>query len=138
MSLGQKRGGNKTVIFDVWSVGYPDKSGSGGTQRFFLKWLDGPQEVCGCCRRFDADDRELLQVINSWCAAIRRHVGACVCDLWRLQPNVMIYIPSPGRVENPMVDGAVNPSLGVTALLAPGIDRIENQMPTGKRKNRSP
>lgn len=49
----------------------------------------------------------------------------------------MIRIPSPGRVENRTVDGAVNPYLAATALLAAGLDGIDKKLPAGKRNDRN-
>jgi glutamine synthetase len=49
----------------------------------------------------------------------------------------MIRIPGPGRVENRTVDGAINPYLAATALLAAGLDGIENELPAGERNDRN-
>ena len=49
----------------------------------------------------------------------------------------MIRIPGPGRIENRAVDGAANPYLAATALLAAGLDGIEKQMPAGIRNDRN-
>ena len=43
----------------------------------------------------------------------------------------MIRIPAPGRIENRLGDGAANPYLASTVLLAAGLDGIENQMDPG-------
>ena len=43
----------------------------------------------------------------------------------------MIRIPAPGRIENRLCDGAANPYLAVTVLLAAGLDGIENQIDPG-------
>ena len=43
----------------------------------------------------------------------------------------MIRIPAPGRIENRLSDGAVNPYLAGTVLLAAGLDGIENQIDPG-------
>jgi len=45
----------------------------------------------------------------------------------------MIRIPAPGRIENRVVDGAANPYLAATALLAAGLDGIENKTDPGTR-----
>jgi glutamine synthetase len=47
--------------------------------------------------------------------------------------TVMIRIPGPGRIEKRTVDGAANPYLAVTAILAAGLDGIENQLDPGPR-----
>ena len=47
----------------------------------------------------------------------------------------MIRIPGPGRIENRAVDGASNPYLAFTAMLAAGLDGIENQVDPGTRNN---
>ena len=43
----------------------------------------------------------------------------------------MIRIPAPGRIENRLGDGAANPYLAATVLLAAGMDGIENQIDPG-------
>ncbi len=45
----------------------------------------------------------------------------------------MIRIPAPGRIENRLGDGAANPYLAATVLLAAGLDGIENQTDPGKQ-----
>lgn len=45
----------------------------------------------------------------------------------------MIRIPAPGRIENRLGDGAANPYLTMTVLLAAGLDGIENQIDPGER-----
>ncbi len=47
----------------------------------------------------------------------------------------MIRIPGPGRVENRSLDGAANPYLAMTAMLAAGLDGIENQIDPGSRND---
>ncbi len=44
----------------------------------------------------------------------------------------MLRVPAPGRVENRMVDGSCNPYLATAALLAAGLDGIENKLDPGK------
>jgi glutamine synthetase len=43
----------------------------------------------------------------------------------------MLRVPAPGRVENRTVDGACNPYLATTALLAAGLDGIEKELDPG-------
>jgi glutamine synthetase len=43
----------------------------------------------------------------------------------------MIRIPGPGRIENRIVDGACNPYLAITGLLASGLDGIANKIDPG-------
>src|SRR5580698_5812558 len=43
----------------------------------------------------------------------------------------MIRIPGPGRIENRAIDGAANPYLAITALLAAGLDGIDKKMDPG-------
>ncbi len=43
----------------------------------------------------------------------------------------MIRIPAPGRIENRLGDGAENPYLAATVLLAAGLDGIKNQIDPG-------
>jgi glutamine synthetase len=43
----------------------------------------------------------------------------------------MIRLPGPGRIENRAIDGAANPYLAITALLAAGLDGIEKKMDPG-------
>lgn len=45
----------------------------------------------------------------------------------------MIRIPAPGRIENRLGDGAANPYLAATVLLAAGLDGIENQLDPGEQ-----
>lgn len=47
----------------------------------------------------------------------------------------MIRIPGPGRIENRTVDGAANPYLALAALLAAGLDGIENRIDPGARND---
>ena len=47
----------------------------------------------------------------------------------------MIRIPAPGRIENRIVDGAANPYLAFTALIAAGLDGIERRLDPGKRND---
>ena len=49
----------------------------------------------------------------------------------------MIRIPGPGRVENRIIDGAANPYLASTALLAAGLDGIQNQIEPGAKNARN-
>jgi glutamine synthetase len=44
----------------------------------------------------------------------------------------MIRIPGAGRIENRIVDGACNPYLAITALLASGLDGIANKIDPGQ------
>lgn len=45
----------------------------------------------------------------------------------------MIRTPAPGRIENRLSDGAANPYLATTVLLAAGLDGIENQIDPGEQ-----
>ena len=47
----------------------------------------------------------------------------------------MIRIPGPGRIENRIVDGAANPYLACTAMLAAGLDGIARQLDPGPRND---
>ena len=47
----------------------------------------------------------------------------------------MIRIPGPGRIENRTVDGAANPYLAGAAMLAAGLDGIENKIDPGERND---
>lgn len=44
----------------------------------------------------------------------------------------MLRVPGPGRIEDRTVDGSCNPYLAATALLAAGLDGIENQHAAGE------
>jgi len=44
----------------------------------------------------------------------------------------MLRVPGPGRVEDRTVDGACNPYLAATAVLAAGLDGIENELDPGE------
>jgi glutamine synthetase len=43
----------------------------------------------------------------------------------------MIRIPGPGRIENRIVDGACNPYLAITGILAAGLDGVANKIDPG-------
>lgn len=49
----------------------------------------------------------------------------------------MIRIPGPGRIENRIVDGAANPYLAATALLAAGLDGVKNKIDPGQKNTRN-
>ena len=49
----------------------------------------------------------------------------------------MIRIPGPGRIENRTVDGAANPYLAPTVMLAAGLDGIAHKMAAGSRNDRN-
>jgi glutamine synthetase len=49
----------------------------------------------------------------------------------------MIRIPGPGRIENRIIDGAANPYLAATALLAAGLDGIQNKIEPGAKNTRN-
>ena len=49
----------------------------------------------------------------------------------------MIRIPDAGRIENRTVDGATNPYLAASVMLAAGLDGIENELPAGSRNDRN-
>ena len=44
----------------------------------------------------------------------------------------MLRIPAPGRVEDRTIDGSANPYLAATAVLAAGLDGIENRLDAGE------
>jgi glutamine synthetase len=47
----------------------------------------------------------------------------------------MIRIPAPGRIENRIVDGAANPYLAITALVAAGLDGVQAKADPGRRND---
>ena len=47
----------------------------------------------------------------------------------------MIRLPAPGRIENRSGDGATNPYLVMTVMLAAGLDGVENQINPGARND---
>jgi glutamine synthetase len=49
----------------------------------------------------------------------------------------MIRIPGPGRIENRIIDGAANPYLAATVLLAAGLDGVQNKIDPGKKNTRN-
>ncbi|HZS85888.1 MAG TPA: type III glutamate--ammonia ligase [Chloroflexota bacterium] len=49
----------------------------------------------------------------------------------------MLRIPAPGRVENRTIDGACNPYLAATVLLAAGLDGIEKELDAGAPNERN-
>ncbi len=56
-------------------------------------------------------------------------------SLWDAENQTNLFlddrIPAPGRIENRLGDGAANPYLAATVLLAAGLDGIENQIDPG-------
>jgi glutamine synthetase len=44
----------------------------------------------------------------------------------------MLRIPAPGRIEDRTIDGSANPYLAATAVLAAGLDGIENKLDAGE------
>lgn len=49
----------------------------------------------------------------------------------------MIRVPGAGRLENRTVDGAINPYLASTVLLAAGLDGMQRSLPAGKLNKRN-
>lgn len=49
----------------------------------------------------------------------------------------MIRIPGPGRIENRIIDGAANPYLAATVLLAAGLDGVKNKIDPGSKNTRN-
>lgn len=49
----------------------------------------------------------------------------------------MIRIPGPARLENRIIDGAANPYLAATVVLAAGLDGVKNQIDPGPRNTRN-
>ena len=49
----------------------------------------------------------------------------------------MIRIPGPGRLENRIIDGAANPYLASTVLLAAGLDGIQHRLDPGPKNVRN-
>ena len=45
----------------------------------------------------------------------------------------MIRVPGPGRIENRIIDGAANPYLAATVLLAAGLDGIQKKLDPGPK-----
>jgi glutamine synthetase len=44
----------------------------------------------------------------------------------------MLRIPGPGRIEDRTIDGSCNPYLAAAAVLAAGLDGIENELDAGE------
>jgi glutamine synthetase len=44
----------------------------------------------------------------------------------------MLRIPAPGRIEDRTIDGSANPYLAAAAVLASGLDGIENSLDAGE------
>ena len=44
----------------------------------------------------------------------------------------MLRIPAPGRIEDRTIDGSANPYLAAAAVLAAGLDGIENRLDAGE------
>ena len=49
----------------------------------------------------------------------------------------MIRVPGPGRLENRIIDGAANPYLAATVLLAAGLDGIQHRLDPGPKNVRN-
>jgi glutamine synthetase len=49
----------------------------------------------------------------------------------------MLRIPAPGRIENRIVDGAANPYLACTVVLAAGLDGIARRLDPGRRNDQN-
>ena len=49
----------------------------------------------------------------------------------------MIRIPAGGRIENRIIDGAANPYLAATVLLAAGLDGVRHQLDPGPKNTRN-
>lgn len=49
----------------------------------------------------------------------------------------MIRIPGPGRIENRIIDGAANPYLAATVLLAAGLDGVQHRLDPGAKNVRN-
>ena len=53
----------------------------------------------------------------------------------RRELGLTMHRPGPGRLENRAVDGAANPYLSCAAMLAAGLDGIENKIDPGARND---
>ena len=49
----------------------------------------------------------------------------------------MLRIPAPGRIEDRTIDGSANPYLAAAAVLAAGLDGIENGLEPASRTRRT-
>ena len=113
----------------------------------------------------DKDELGLSQMAYHFCGGLMRHAQALAAvtnplvnsykRLTRGAPNSgatwapvyityggsnrtqMIRIPGPGRVEDRIIDGAANPYLAATVLLAAGLDGIQNQIEPGAKNTRN-
>ena len=80
-------------------------------------------------------------IVNSYKRLVRNapHSGASWAPVYITyggsNRTQMVRIPGPGRIENRCVDGAANPYLAATAMLAAGLDGIDNKMDPGARNN---
>jgi glutamine synthetase len=111
------------------------------------------------------DELELSRLGYQFCAGLMKHAKALAAftnplvnsykRLVRAAPNSgatwapvyvtyggsnrtqMVRIPGGGRIENRVVDGAANPYLATTALLAAGLDGIRNQLDPGPKNVRN-
>ena len=85
-----------------------------------------------CVQRRDGADRQLVQAAEARHDRERRDVVARV-DLVRLQqPHADAPHPGPGRIEDRTIDGSCNPYLAAAAVLAAGMDGIENGLDAGE------
>jgi len=49
----------------------------------------------------------------------------------------MLRIPGPGRIENRIIDGAANPYLAATVVLAAGLDGLRHRLEPGPKNTRN-
>ena len=68
----------------------------------------------------------------------RRDLVAGLDQLRLQQPHADAAHPGPGRIEDRTIDGSCNPYLAATAVLAAGLDGIENRLDPGEPNTREP
>ena len=95
-------------------------------------FIGGLQGARPRVQRAHRADRQLVQAAQARHDDERRDVVAGL-DLVRLQqPHADAAHPGPGRIEDRTIDGSCNPYLAAAAVLAAGLDGIENGLDAGE------
>ncbi len=109
---------------------------TGNGAHFHMSLWDAEKDV----NLFDdqQDELGLSQLAYHFCGGLMKHAKAPVCVTYGGSNRTqMIHIPGPGRLENRIVDGAANPYLAATVLLAAGLDGVQNKLDPGPKNTRN-
>jgi glutamine synthetase len=114
---------------------FPDESDEFGLSQLG-RWFMG-----GVLRHARGLSAVMAPLVNSYKRLVRRapRSGATWAPVYitygKANRTQMIRIPGAGRIEVRVVDGAANPYLASAALLAAGLDGIENKIEPGPANN---